>query len=106
MGRKVINLSFYDKEYTIEYNRASVLKVISNESKEPLDQVVNLIKCGLIKHHEKEMPSDDEIKGWLLALGDDMQEFANALQEMVQEVLNTFKEDRKNLKWGKATIEA
>lgn len=101
MVRKQIELSFYDKKYIIEYNRASVKAVVKNENQDTIDQVVNLIKCGLIMHHEKEMPTDDEIFGWVLALGDDIKAFAEALQELVQDVLETFKNDRKNLKWGK-----
>ena len=106
MGRKQIELSFYDKNYIIEYNRASVLMVVTNKSENPLDQVVFLIKGGLIMHHEKDMPTDDDIKGWVLALGDDLKEFAEALHELVQDVLSTFDNDRKNLKWGKVVKEA
>ena len=101
MVRKQIELSFYDKTYIIEYNRASVRAVVKEEKQDTIDQVVNLIKCGLIMHHEHELPSDDEIFGWVMALGDDIKEFAEALQELVQAVLDTFKNDRKNLKWGK-----
>ena len=100
MGRK-IELEFYNKKYIIEYNRASVLGVVSYQGKNDIEQVVNLIKCGLTKNHKNELPSDDEIKGWLIAMGEDINEFANALREMVQDVLNTFQEDRKNLKWAK-----
>ena len=101
MDRKQIELSFYDRKYIIEYNRSSVKLFIKAKSDDTIDQVVQLIKCGLLMHHENELPSDDEIFGWVMALGDDMKEFADALQEMVQDVLDTFKNDRKNLKWGK-----
>lgn len=97
-----IELSFYDKNYVIEFNRASVkgfLKIRDNGNE--LDQVVALIKSGLIMHHENDMPSDDEIFGWVMAMGEEVKDFAEALQGMVQEVLDAFKEDRKNLKWGK-----
>lgn len=100
MGRK-INLDFYDKKYTIEYNRYSVKNVLENGSDKPIDQAINLIKSGLIMHHKDDMPTDDMVFGWVLAMGKDMEEFAKALQEMVQDVLKTFEEDRKNLKWAK-----
>ena len=95
-----IELSFYDKDYVIEFNRASVkgfLKV--RNSGDELDQVVALIKSGLLMHHEDDMPTDDLILGWVLAMGDDIKVFAEKLQSMVQEVLNSLKADRKNLKW-------
>ena len=94
-----IELSFYDKDYVIEFNRASVkgfLKV--RNSGDELDQVVALIKSGLLMHHEDDMPTDDLILGWVLAMGDDIKVFAEKLQSMVQEVLNSLKADRKNLK--------
>lgn len=97
-----IELSFYDNKYTIEYNRASIreflsLKNVDNE----IDQVVALIKCGLQMHHEDDMPSDEMIVSWVLALGDDVKPFAEALTSLVQDVLEALKADRKNLKWGK-----
>ena len=103
MARKQIELSFYDKKYLIEYNRASIKTFLRFKDKETdeIEQVIMLIKCGLEMHHKDEMPEDDIIFGWVLALGDDIKEFAKALQEMVQDVLDTFKSDRKNLKWGK-----
>ena len=52
-------------------------------------------------HHADNMPSDEEVFGWVMAIGDDTKAFAEALQQMVQEVLDTFENDRKNLKWGK-----
>lgn len=106
MGRKQINLEFYDKKYIIEYNRSSVLEVVGIKEENDLDKIVGLVKAGLKMHHENDMPSNDEVKGWLIALGDNVKDFAEALQEMVQDVLETFKSDRKNLKWGKAEVEA
>ena len=101
MARK-IELEFYDKKYTIEYNRASVKEIILNNKQDTIEQVVVLIKSGLVIHHKDNMPTDEEIFGWVVALGEDVKEFATALQEMVQEVLDTFESDRKNLKWRKA----
>ena len=95
MARK-IELEFYDKKYIIEYNRKAVADVVRFKGKDDIDVVVNLIKCGLSKNHEKDMPSDDEIIGWVMALGDDLTAFAEALKELVQDVLNTFENDRKN----------
>ena len=100
MARR-IELSFYDKKYIIEYNRASVREVLKNDKGDEIDQIVALLKAGLTMHHKEELPSDDEIFGWVLALGEDTKQFAEALQEMVQDVLDTFKDDRKNLKWAK-----
>ena len=102
MGRK-IELSFYDKKYIIEYNRSSVRKVLlhNNKNDDTIQRAIMLIKCGLVMHHEDDLPSDDDIFGWVMALGSEVENFANALREMVQSVLDTFKEDRKNLHWGK-----
>lgn len=96
-----IELSFYDKNYTIEYNRASIKEFLTFKGKDDIEQAVALIKCGLIKNHKNDMPKDDEIIGWVLAMGEDIKPFAEALQEMVQDVLNSLKTDRKNLKWEK-----
>lgn len=101
MARK-IELEFYNKKYIIEYNRSAVLNVVSFEGGNNLETIVNLIKCGLVKNHENDMPTDDDIKGWILALGDDLMPFAEQLKEMVQDVISTFENDRKNLKWRKA----
>ena len=97
-----IELSFNDKAYVIEYNRASIREFLKNkEGKDELEQVVELVKAGLLLHHQNEMPSDDNVFGWLMAMGEDLKDFADALHGMVQDVLNTIKEDRKNLKWEK-----
>lgn len=97
-----IELSFYDKKYTIEYNRASVKEFLKiKDAGDEIDQAVALIKCGLIMHHKDDMPKDSEVLGWVLALGEDLNNFAQALTGMVQDVLTTLKADRKNLKWGK-----
>ena len=100
MARK-IELEFYDNTYIIEYTRASVKEIFLKEGKDEIEQVVALIKGGLQLHHKDNMPTDDEIFGWVMALGEDLKPFAEALQAMVQEVLETFKTDRKNLKWRK-----
>ena len=65
------------------------------------EQIINLVKCGLTKHHKDDMPSDDDIFGWVMAMGESVKDFAEALHEMVQGVLDTFKTETKNLKWEK-----
>ena len=99
MGR--IEISFYDKTYTIEYNRASVKSFLKHMDDDDDDKIIALIKSGLEMHHKNEMPTDDDVFGWVVAMGDDAKDFASALQDLVQEVLGTFEEDRKNLKWAK-----
>lgn len=97
-----IELSFYDKKYTIEYNRASVKEfLLLKDEGDEIDRAVALIKCGLTMHHKDNMPSDADVLGWVMALGEDLKNFADALQGMVQDVLTTLQADRKNLKWGK-----
>ena len=97
-----INLSFNDKDYVIEYNRASIKEFLKVKDKlDDLDQVIALIKCGLTMHHKNDMPTDDEVFGWVLAMGDEVKDFAEALREMVEEALNAIKTERKNLKWEK-----
>lgn len=99
-----IELSFYDKDYVIEFNRASIkefFKLKSKKSDDELDEVVALIKCGLVMHHKDDMPSDEDVFGWVLAMGESIKDFASALHEMVQDTLTTLETDRKNLKWGK-----
>ena len=97
-----IELSFYDKNYVIEFNRASVKGFLQVKDKgDELDQVVALIKSGLLMHHKDDMPSDDEVFGWVMAMGEDIKPFAETLQEMVRDVLNALESDRKNLKWEK-----
>ena len=95
-------MSFYDRNYIIEFDRASVKEFLKvKDDGDEIDQVIALIKSGLVKHHKDEMPSDDEIIGWVMAMGEDLKGFAEALQGMVQDVLTALKADRKNLKWGK-----
>ena len=96
-----IELEFNDKKFTIEYDRASVREFLRvKENISDLDQAVALIKCGLLKHHKDDMPSEEDILGWVMAM-EDLNEFAKALSEMVQDVLSAIKTDRKNLKWAK-----
>lgn len=97
-----IELSFYDKNYTIEYNRMSVKEFLMNKDKgDELDKAVTLIKCGLKMHHADDMPSDADILGWVMALGEGLDDFAKALTGMIQDVISVLETDRKNLKWGK-----
>ncbi len=101
---RIIDLDFNDKKYSIEYNRIAIVKLMAerDENDDTFDSAVKLIKCGLLKNHEKDMPTDDDIAGWLLSLGDDLQAFVEALQESVQSVLEIIEKDKKakNLKWG------
>lgn len=97
-----IELSFNDKNYTIEYDRASIREFLKHKDEgDEIEQIINLVKCGLAKHHKDEMPSDDDVFGWVMAMGEDVKNFAEALHGMVQDVLDTFKADTKNLKWEK-----
>ena len=98
---RTIKVSFYDKDYTIEFDRSSVRYVLEHTKEDGMQQAIVLIKGGLLKHHKNELPSDDDIFGWIMAMGKEMTEFASALQEMVQEVLKAFEDDRKNFKWAK-----
>ena len=106
-----INVEFYDKKYTIEFDREStkeffkIRKDFNKETKDPLDktrQLIDLIKCGLMKHHADDMPSDDEVFGWVLAMGEDAKPFMEALVDMINEIMQTVQTDRKNFHWGKA----
>lgn len=100
---RIIDLQFKDKTYSIEYNRESIVKLMSKRSqdKDTFDLAIDLIECGLMKNHKDETPDREEIIGWLLALGDDLKPFVEALQESVEAVINVIKDDQKskNLKW-------
>lgn len=101
---RIIDLQFNDKKYSIEYNRESILKLMANRKDDDdiFDMAIQLIECGLLKNHKNEMPSRDDIVGWLLSMGDDLPKFVEALQESVSEVLEVIQSDQKskNLKWG------
>lgn len=103
MGR-IIDLQFNDKTYSIEYNRESIVKLMANrnDDEDTFEMAITLIQCGLMKNHKNDMPEREEIVGWLLALGDDLQDFVKALQESVQAVIEVIQADQKskNLKWG------
>ena len=102
MGR-IIDLQFNDKNYSIEYNRESIVKLMENyDEKAPTIEIaIKLIQCGLMKNHQHEMPEKEQIVSWLLMLGDDLPKFVEALQESVQEVLKVIESEQKtkNLKW-------
>lgn len=101
---RVIEINFNDKTYLIEYNRRAVLNFMASQTKESDDfaSAVKLIKCGLLKHHEKEMPSDDEIFGWVILMGEDAKAFVSALKDSVQEVIEVIKaeKEKSGFKWG------
>lgn len=101
---RVIEIEFNDKTYLIEYNRRAVVKFMTSQSKnnDDFEVAINLIKCGLLKHHEKELPTDDVIFGWVLAMGDDAKNFIKALKECIEEVITTIKADKETsgFKWG------
>ena len=105
-----INVEFYDKKYTIEFDRESTKEFFKNKDNfkknvedpvEKTQQLILLIKCGLAKHHANDMPSDDDVLGWILAMGEDAKPFMEALIDMLNDVLQTVKSDRKNFHWGK-----
>ena len=108
MARKIIKLSFYDKEYTIEYaNRIEVKEYFAklselSKAEHTLDNgikaVVILLKAGLIEHHSKEMPSDEDVERWATSIPN-VKEFYETLLSMVQEVVSLIENDTKNLKW-------
>jgi len=101
---RIIDLEFKDKAYMIEYNRESVIKVMSNrkDDDDTFDIAITLIECGLLKHHKNDMPDREDIVSWLLNMGDDLQKFVEALEDSVKEVLEVIQSDQKskNLKWG------
>ena len=100
---RVIDIEFNDRKFTIEYNRKSVVRFMTmQENDNDLNTAIKLIQCGLLKHHENELPDEDEIFAWVLAMGDDAQAFVSALKECVEEVLNTIKNDKEQsgFKWG------
>lgn len=100
---RIIDLQFKDKTYSIEYNRESIVKLMAkrSQSDDTFDLAINLVECGLMKNHKNDMPDREEIIGWLLAMGDDLKPFVEALQKNVEEVINLIKDDQKskNLKW-------
>ena len=101
---RIIDLQFNDKTYSIEYNRASVLKLFTLKSndKDEIEGAIDLIYCGLLKHHENDMPDRDEIVGWVLAMGEDIKPFLEELQKSIQKTLELVQSEQKskNLKWG------
>ena len=101
---RIIDLEFNDKKYSIEYNREAVLKLFSlkKDDDDPMESAINLIYCGLMKHHKDEMPDREVIIEWLLAVGEDIKPFVEELQKCIQEVLEVVQADQKskNFKWG------
>lgn len=103
---RIIDLQFNDKTYSIEYNREAVLKLYTLKTdsvEDTMESAINLIYCGLLKHHKNEMPDREVIIEWLLSMGEDIQNFVEELQNCIQEVLNVIENDQKkskNLKWG------
>lgn len=104
MGR-IIDIEFNDKTYSLEYDRYAVLKFMelqSNQKGDGVTSAINLVHCGLIKHHSQEMPENDEILGWLLVMGEDLEAFTQELSKCIEEVTTALQETKKsgNLKWG------
>ena len=102
---RIIDVEFSDKKYTIEYNRRSVVEFMTmqNDSDNSIKVATKLIQCGLLKHHEHELPSEDEIVGWVIAMGEDAPKFVEALKTCIDDVLATIKADKENksgFKWG------
>lgn len=103
MARK-IEIEFDEKTYVIEYNRESVVKLMSsqNDDESDVEKAVNIIYYGLYKHHKYNMPDKDIIYGWVMALGKDLETFVKELTTCIEEVLTVIKSEQKsgNLKWG------
>ena len=57
-----------------------------------------LIKAGLIEHHKDDMPSDESITAWVSIIPNG-KEFYKKLMSMVQDVVSSVEQDRKNLNW-------
>lgn len=102
MARK-IKVQFDDKTYILEYNRESIIKLMSSlsDDESEIEQAINIIYYGLWKHHANEMPEKDLIYGWVIAMGSDLKPFVEELQKSIQEILETVKGEQKqgNLKW-------
>lgn len=102
---KIIDISFNDKSYVIEYNRETVLKLMEKQSKsdgkDGIEVAYDFIYYGLLKNHKDDMPSKDAILGFLILMND-QQGFINAVSECVQEVIQSIEKDKKqgNVKWG------
>ena len=104
---RIIDLEFKDKKYAVEFNRESVVKLLSklNDNKnDEIEVAIDLVECGLLKHHRNDMPSREDIVCWLLELGDQLIEFVQALRSCVDEVVSAINEEHnnksKNFKWG------
>ena len=82
---RIIDLQFNDKKYSIEYNREAVLKLytLKDEQEDTMESAINLIYCGLLKHHKEEMPDREVIIGWLLSMGQDTKAFVEELQNCI-----------------------
>lgn len=102
MARK-IKIEFNDKTYVLEYNREAIVKLMGSQKDDDSEiaQAVNVIYYGLYKHHKYDMPDKDDIYGWVIAMGEQLKPFVEALQKSIQEILETVKSEQKqgNLKW-------
>lgn len=102
MGRK-IDLEINGNTFTIEYDRASVYKYIANKEDSEtitIEDAVDLVYFGLLKNHEEEMPTKDDIFGWLLGI-EDLTAFYTEVTKSIEEVLTAIEQDKKgNVKWG------
>lgn len=105
MGR-IIDITFNEKPYIIEYDRYSVVKFMETQkgdiSKANIDTAIDLVYCGLLKHHSSDMPSREVILDLLLAMGDKLELFTNELSKCIEEVTTSLKatQEAGNLKWG------
>lgn len=102
-----IKLSFYDKDYIIEFaNRIEVKEYFaqlstlekSNDVNDGIKALVILLKAGLVEHHKNEMPSDEQLERWATSMPN-AKKFYEKLMSMVQEVVSVIEQDTKNLKW-------
>lgn len=100
-----IVIKFKDKEYTLEFNRNSVVKMerdgfeVSKAEERPLSTLVELSRGAFIMHHPN--MKDNEID----EIVDNIQnktEFVNVLAEMYKNVVECIIKDKVN-KEGNAT---
>lgn len=99
-----INVEFNDRKYIIEYNRRSIVKLMEsqNEKDSEIESAVKIIYYGLYKNHSNDMPDMDDIYGWIIAMGEQLKPFVEALNGLIQDVLTTVKNEQENkgFKWG------
>lgn len=105
MGR-IIDITFNGKDYVIEFNRETVLKLMTSQTNKPnqngIDMIYDFIYYGLLKNHKDDMPTKEVVTSWIISMGDQAQGFVNELSACVKDVLEVIEQDKKqgNFKWG------